>query len=70
MASINITAPDAEMDRIVNGLCGSTGWTVTSGVTKQQWAKQAIVNWMKKVVMGYERQQQAAQISVSEPNIS
>ncbi len=46
--NINLTIPDANAPQIVDGICTATGWTVESGKTKAQWAKEKLVLWIKE----------------------
>ena len=44
---ITLTIPDANATEIVDGVCSATGWTVGSGQTKGQWAKDKLAQWVK-----------------------
>jgi hypothetical protein len=44
---ITVTIPDDKAAQIVNGLCAATGWVTESGVTKNQWAKDKLAQWIK-----------------------
>ena len=44
---ITLDIPDGEATQIVNGICAATGWTVASGKTKGQWAKERVIMWVK-----------------------
>lgn len=44
---ITFDIPDAQQGQIVDGICAATGWSAGSGVTKAQWAKDAVVKFMK-----------------------
>ena len=46
--NITLTIPDANAPDIVDGICAATGWTVESGKTKAQWAKEKLVLWVKE----------------------
>jgi len=46
--NINLTIPDANAPQIVDGICTATGWTVESGKTKAQWAKEKLALWIKE----------------------
>jgi hypothetical protein len=46
--NINLTIPDANAPQIVDGVCTATGWTVESGKTKAQWAKEKLALWVKE----------------------
>jgi hypothetical protein len=45
--TISLNIPDANATQIVDGICAATGWTVESGKTKGQWAKERLVAWIK-----------------------
>lgn len=70
MAQLSVTIPDGELARVIDGICGSTGWKAESGLTKQQWAKRAVANWIKKVVVNQERAVAAQQVQVTEPDVT
>jgi hypothetical protein len=44
---INLDIPDGQAAQIVDGICSATGWTVASGKTKGQWAKERLIMWVK-----------------------
>ena len=44
---ITFDIPDTQAPQIVDGICTATGWTLASGVAKGQWAKDAIVKFIK-----------------------
>ena len=44
---INLDIPDGQAAQIVDGICSATGWTVASGKTKAQWAKERLIMWVK-----------------------
>jgi hypothetical protein len=44
---ITFDIPDAQAPQIIDGICNATGWTLASGVAKGQWAKDAIVKFIK-----------------------
>jgi len=46
--NINLTIPDANAPQIIDGVCTATGWTVESGKTKAQWAKEKLALWIKE----------------------
>lgn len=52
--NITITIPDAISTRVVNGLCDINGYDTDSGLTKAQFAKQAIISHIKKQVITAE----------------
>ena len=45
--NITLTIPDANAPQIIDGVCTATGWTVESGKTKAQWAKDKLALWIK-----------------------
>ena len=46
--NINLTIPDTNAPQIIDGVCTATGWTVESGKTKAQWAKEKLALWIKE----------------------
>ena len=46
--NITLTIPDANAPQIIDGVCTATGWTVESGKTKAQWAKDKLALWIKE----------------------
>ncbi|TAL05863.1 MAG: hypothetical protein EPO07_02905 [Verrucomicrobia bacterium] len=46
--NITLNIPDAAAADIVDGICNATGWTVESGKTKPQWAKEKVALWIKE----------------------
>ena len=44
---ITFDIPDGQATQIVEGICAATGWTAVSGVTQAQWAKDAVVKYIK-----------------------
>ena len=44
---ITFDIPDGQATQIVEGICAATGWTAASGVTQAQWAKDAVVKYIK-----------------------
>jgi hypothetical protein len=44
---ITFEITDAQDARIVDGICLATGWTAESGIAKGQWAKDAVVKYMR-----------------------
>ena len=45
--TITFEIPDGQAAQVVDGVCAATGWTAASGVTKAQWAKDAVVKYLK-----------------------
>lgn len=54
MATISITIPDAVLPRVVEALCTANGYDPSSGLTKNQFAKQSIARYVKQTVIDYE----------------
>ena len=46
--TITLDIPDGDAAQLVEGICSATGWTVESGTTKPQWAKEKLVTWIKE----------------------
>jgi len=46
--TITLTIPDANGSQLVDGVCAATGWTVASGRTKAEWAKEKLAQWIKE----------------------
>jgi hypothetical protein len=55
MATITLTYPDDQQQRIVNALCEEGGWTPESGVTRGAFAKRMVVDYVKRVVVAQDR---------------
>jgi hypothetical protein len=45
--NITLNIPDASAADLVNGIAAATGWTAASGVTKADWAKARMAQWIK-----------------------
>lgn len=54
MAQLIIDVPDAIATRALNLFAAKTGWTVETGLTKLQWAKQETAKWIKSICVGQE----------------
>lgn len=65
MATISITVPDAQVQRVVDALCATGHWTSDLGITKNAFAKAEAERLIKERVLRYEATQ--AQMSVPEP---
>ena len=66
--NIQLNIPDASAPDIVDGICAATGWTVESGKTKAQWAKEKLVLWVKETAKrGLVRTSQATITSTIDP---
>lgn len=71
MATIVLTVPDAQQNRLVNGIAGQYGYQVTvpapnpldppvpNPETKGQFAKRMMLKWAKDSVKAYEATQAA-----------
>jgi len=44
---IDVTIPDGESARVLEGIAVATGWTQESGKTKAAWAKERVSAWVK-----------------------
>jgi hypothetical protein len=51
LATITLTIPDAQLTRVVNGLCAAAGVTATPAN-----AKQAVIDHVKATVLASEQQ--------------
>ena len=51
MATITITIPDAQLQRVINGLCASVGTAATPAN-----AKQVVLTYIKATVLAVEQQ--------------
>jgi hypothetical protein len=54
MAQITINIPDAVLPRVINGLCDNNGYTVGSGLTRAQYAKKVVIDYIKGNVAALE----------------
>ena len=45
--NITLNIPDASAPDLVNGIAAATGWTAASGITKAEWAKARLAQWIK-----------------------
>ena len=54
MAQIIITIPDAQIQRILDGICGQYKYDTASGITKAQFARQKVGEMIKNIVLAYE----------------
>lgn len=73
MATLTIDIPDAVVNRCLNAVAATTGWTSTNGFTKAQWAKKVVATYLKNIVTQYEVRQAIEtqeQSSHSELNIT
>jgi hypothetical protein len=69
MAQITIEIPDAYATRVVEAFAQTYGWTADSGLTKTQFAKKQVAEFIKNVFKHYEAHiasNQARDTSLSE----
>jgi hypothetical protein len=57
--------PDAQAPQIVDGICAATGWTAAGGVAKGQWAKDAIVKFIKDTAKRGQMRQSMSSIAAT-----
>jgi hypothetical protein len=62
MATIQITIPDAQLTRVVNGLCAAAGVTATPAN-----AKQAVIDHVKATVLNAEQQAAIVALQTTPP---
>jgi hypothetical protein len=55
MASITLNIPDAQAQRVLDAVADRFGWTPDLGVTKAAFTKQQVAEWLKRLVVEYER---------------
>lgn len=60
MAQVTLTVPDDKVDRIRDAFAAEFGWTAESGLTKTQFLKQQIIEYVKQVTRNHEANQAAA----------
>jgi hypothetical protein len=49
MANINITIPDAVISEVVDAFANKFGWTSETGMTKNQFAKSKVAEYIKSI---------------------
>lgn len=54
MATISITIPDAQLQRVIDAVCGTYNYDPNSGLTQAQFAKQQLSLWLKSTVRNWE----------------
>lgn len=54
MANITVTIPDDKIQRIIDAFAAEFGWTTESGLTKAQFTKQQVIEYIKQVTRNYE----------------
>jgi hypothetical protein len=67
MATIPLDIPDAQLSRVLDTLAARGGWSATTGLTKQQFAKRAIADLVKMTVVQFEQEQGRAAVTVQAP---
>lgn len=72
MALVSITIPDAQVTRVVNAICDAYGYVAGQGVSKAEFARQALVQHVKNIVVGQEQAtaDAAALAAVVPPTVS
>jgi len=59
MANITIQIPDAVLQRVLDAFAGNYNWTDQLGVTKAQFARQKVQEFIKENVKAFEAQKAA-----------
>lgn len=54
MAVISIDIPAAAVSRIQDAFCAEFGWTTESGLTKTQFTKHQVIEYVKQVTRNHE----------------
>jgi hypothetical protein len=62
MATISITIPDPQLQRVINGLCAAAGVTATPAA-----AKQAVLDHIKATVLNSEAQAAVLALQATAP---
>ena len=57
MATVILTIPDDQIDRVVDALCAINGWTDTLGVTRAAFAKACLIRDLTATVQNWERRE-------------
>lgn len=55
MAEITLVIPDGQLQRAVDALCEAGGWTADDNVSKPQFAKEMVANYVRESVRAVER---------------
>lgn len=55
MASISLTIPDDQLDRVVDALCLAGHWSPALGVSRNAFAKQEVARLLRQRVLEVER---------------
>jgi hypothetical protein len=70
MANITITIPDAQAQRVLDAIARRHGWDPGGAVTKAQFARNVIANFIKRSVNEQERQDILNAADVTDPDVS
>lgn len=54
MASVTFTVPDPVLNRVLDGFAAHNGWTAGSGLTKAQFLKQSVIDFVRSSVIEAE----------------
>ncbi len=54
MASITVTVPTAAVQRVLDAVCATYGYSADSGLTQTQFAQQHLVSHVKEILRNYE----------------
>ena len=63
--TITFEIPDGQAAQIVEGICTATGWSAASGVTRAQWAKDALVKYIKETAKRGQMKQAMSSIAAT-----
>lgn len=69
MANLSITIPDDKDALVGDAFAREYGWSASSGLTKKQFVKQEVINFIKAVVKRYERRTAEAAIA-EQPDVN
>ena len=59
MAQLTINIPDAVAARVANAFCDAHGWQASSGITRQQFMKRTVMEFILQAVRSQESRQAA-----------
>jgi hypothetical protein len=59
MAQLTIDIPDAVAPRVLTAFCDAHGWQAGSGISRQQFMKRAVIDYIKQAVRSQESRQAA-----------
>lgn len=54
MTRLTIDIPDAQTARVINAVCKDSGYDPASGLSKAEYAKLAVISWLKSCVKRVE----------------